>query len=252
MAAIPYMPLYVADYLGDAGHLTTAQHGAYLLLLMNYWQRGKGLPANDAALMSITRMSKAEWEKTRPAVLEFFIEVDGVLVNNRSEKELARFRDKSTQSARAANARWESVRNASDGNADAMRTHIPTQCHTDTDTRKNQKHTSAAPKSGAVEEWFEFQFWPIWTKAANDSKGAALKSARAKVRDAETQALVIEGARRQRLARLAQEPKYRSHAATWLNQSRWIDGDEQAEEAQKIYRPLPPPKFWVDDLLDPK
>src|SRR3546814_8122762 len=65
------MPLYVADYLADTGHLSTVEHGAYLLLIMHYWQSG-GLPDDDKKLARITRLSPREWAGVRETVAEFF------------------------------------------------------------------------------------------------------------------------------------------------------------------------------------
>lgn len=56
----PWMPLYVADYLGDTQHLSTIEHGAYLLLIFQYWQK-EGLPNDETQLMRIARMSPEEW-----------------------------------------------------------------------------------------------------------------------------------------------------------------------------------------------
>jgi uncharacterized protein YdaU (DUF1376 family) len=67
----PWMPLYVGDYLGDTGHLTTAQHGAYLLLMMHYWRKGE-LPDDDRQLSKITKLPLRTWCEYRPTLQDFF------------------------------------------------------------------------------------------------------------------------------------------------------------------------------------
>ncbi len=67
----PWMPLYVGDYLGDTGHLTTAQHGAYLLLMMHYWRKGE-LPDDDRQLAKITKLPLRTWTDYRPVLQQFF------------------------------------------------------------------------------------------------------------------------------------------------------------------------------------
>ncbi|MEJ8571264.1 YdaU family protein [Microbaculum marinum] len=65
------MPLYVADYLADTGHLSTVEHGAYLLLIMHYWQNG-GLPDDDRKLARICRMPVKEWSEIRETLADLF------------------------------------------------------------------------------------------------------------------------------------------------------------------------------------
>jgi len=133
MAALPYMPLFVADYLADTRHLTPAQHGAYLLLIMNYWQTGKPLPNDDARLAKIVGMNKRDWAHNRVEVLEFFIEQENMLVHSRIAHELSRVADKSLKSKRAAQA---SVQRRFGGRStDAERA----LNHTDTDKEKEKK-----------------------------------------------------------------------------------------------------------------
>lgn len=68
-----WMPLYIGDYLGDTGHLSTAQHGAYLLLMMHYWTKG-GLPTDDKQLSAITKLPLRIWMDTRDTIAMFFQE----------------------------------------------------------------------------------------------------------------------------------------------------------------------------------
>jgi uncharacterized protein YdaU (DUF1376 family) len=81
----PWMPFYVPDYLGDTGHLSTLEHGAYMLLIMHYWMNG-GLPEKEAQLARIVRLSVPEWQEIAPTLRAFFH--DG-WKHKRVEEELA-------------------------------------------------------------------------------------------------------------------------------------------------------------------
>jgi uncharacterized protein YdaU (DUF1376 family) len=100
MTSPPWMPLYVGDYLADTGELTTLEHGAYFLLIMNYWQKG-GLPTEDEKLASITRLSLKRWLKIKPTLGKLF---SSNWEHKRVDKELARAAAISLKRQRAGRA----------------------------------------------------------------------------------------------------------------------------------------------------
>ena len=106
MPTTPYMKLYIGDYLGDTSHLTTLQHGAYLLLIMAYWQRGGPLRNTDVLLSNIARTTSEEWALCRETVLEFFEERDGYLFHKRIDIELHKRAEISTKCKIAIDKRW--------------------------------------------------------------------------------------------------------------------------------------------------
>ena len=67
------MPLNVGDYLADTGHLTTTQHGAYMLLIMHYWRK-RNLPTDDKQLAAIAKLSLSKWLAIRDTIQAFFLE----------------------------------------------------------------------------------------------------------------------------------------------------------------------------------
>ena len=82
------MPLYWGDYLRDTGHLSAAEHGAYLLLIGHYWTTGKPLPDSDVLLARIARMSPEEWEQSKQIILAFFQKRGGLWYHHRVVDEL--------------------------------------------------------------------------------------------------------------------------------------------------------------------
>ena len=103
------MPVYIGDYLADTMHLSTEQHGAYLLLLFHLWRRGS-LQDDDVVLAQITGLSISAWMTCRAVLAEFFEIHDGVWQHGRVERERIKVATKQkSNSSRAklgASTRW--------------------------------------------------------------------------------------------------------------------------------------------------
>lgn len=77
-----WLPLRIEAYRNKTQGLTTQEHGAYLLLLIEYWSNQGPISSREKSLAAITRMSLEEWREISDIVLSYF-QVDGDLLRNR-------------------------------------------------------------------------------------------------------------------------------------------------------------------------
>jgi len=95
-----FMPFYVGDYLKDTNRLSAAEHGAYLMLMLDYWQNGP-IPDDERILFRLSRMSAQEWADSKVVLLGYFKRRDGKLIHSRIDREL--------HAARARSARYSEL-----------------------------------------------------------------------------------------------------------------------------------------------
>lgn len=154
MAAVPFMPLYVADYMADTAHLTTVEHGAYLLLIMTYWQRGEALPDDDKKLARIAGLQGRNWKRVRAELEPFFDFRDSKWVHQRIETQLQVMRSQSRNNS--LNGKKGALARAKISPSDRQATAKRPLSHTDTDTYTVSKDTGASADS-------DKQFWDMAT-----------------------------------------------------------------------------------------
>jgi len=105
-----WMPLYIGDYLRDTGRLTAAEHGAYLLLIMDYWVNGPP-PDDDRQLATIARTPLPLWRRDRRGILQKYFTIQGHRwVHKRIEIERARASELSEKKRRGGLASAEARR----------------------------------------------------------------------------------------------------------------------------------------------
>lgn len=141
MAALPYMQLYVADYLADTAHLTTEEHGAYLLLLFSYWQTGKPLRADR--LSSVSRLSSERWTDVERTLKDFFHINNGTWTHFRVEADLEKVGSKSKQNSEAGKASARARALAKQHLEEAIAANVPTDVATNVERtyQRNVNHT---------------------------------------------------------------------------------------------------------------
>lgn len=151
-SAEAWMPLYVGDYLGDTQRLTTEQHGAYILLILDYWRNGPA-PDDDAVLQSITKLDRAAWKRNRPALLRLFRVVDGHWTHKRIEQEIENAKAnqdrRSSKAKKAAQARWGDSSGDAQGNAPSMPQALPDECPPPSPSPSPNGDITEADASGA-------------------------------------------------------------------------------------------------------
>lgn len=147
MTNAPFMQLYVADYLADTQHLTTEQHGAYLLLLMTMWRNAGSLPNDEKKLARIAHVSLKRWHIIAGDVMAFFDISDGRITQKRLSEELQKAVSKSEKrkTSGSLGGKAKSLKNNEQGLANAS---VLLKHSSEPDIRNIKKDTNVSQKKG--------------------------------------------------------------------------------------------------------
>jgi uncharacterized protein YdaU (DUF1376 family) len=220
-----WMPLHIGDYLADTGHLTATEHGAYLLLIMHYWQNGS-LPENERVIARIAKLSPEQWEESRDMLAMLF---GPGWTHKRIDAELSKADEIIEKRRAAAEARYsKGKKDTSDANA----MHVHSKCSdtgvppfTDNQSSSLRSEDASAPE---IDTDFD-KFWDVYP---NKVGGPAARKAFSKAVSRASLDEIMIGAR----AYAAKtDDRQWCNPVKWLSEDRWKD--QPARPPDK-----PPPK----------
>jgi len=159
MALYPALPLFTDAYLADTRHLTTEEHGAYLLLLMCAWRSTDcELTGDDKTLARIAGLSPTRWRRLKPALAQFFDTGGGVW---RQKKLQAVYQDVASRVAR------NKANGSLGGRARASKAATAADMSKKKDAEDPGKRSSETVATAVANS----QATPLATKAKTKSKG---------------------------------------------------------------------------------
>lgn len=165
MAEYPAVPIWTDSYLADTRHLTTEEHGAYLLLLMEAWRRpGCNLPDDDLLLARLAGLSPERWAEVKPVVMAFW-QRDGrrkVWTQKRLSRERQYVAHKSKSQRDKAAIRWKKTRK---DDAAALPEPCPADAPTPTPTKREAVASLQKKGSRLEQDWRLPKEWGAWAVA---------------------------------------------------------------------------------------
>ncbi|MGH6796182.1 MAG: YdaU family protein [Methylocella sp.] len=160
-----WMPFYPGDYLRDTGRFTTLPHGAYLLLLFDYWVNGAP-PDNDETLAVITKLAPEQWRAMRKTMAAKFTIAGGFWIHGRVDRErtaaTARLATAVEKARLAALVRWENARSNAPSNANGNASGMLEAMPPSNASSQSQPYKASSPSQ------------PSKSKALRRAKAAAL------------------------------------------------------------------------------
>lgn len=235
-----FMPMYWGDYHRDTGHLTTIEHGAYMLLIGHYWTRGEPIDCCDEQKRRVTRMTSTEWKKSRDTLANLF-EVDGeIWRHKRIDAEIAeaeRLRDARSRGSHITNGLRYGQRPLSDqtagrsaGRSAELERVAVASLHARASPSPSPSDSPLPPAGGkAFDRELDLMFerwWLLMPKRgdhANPKKPARERWLRIVRADHAMVETLMAGARAYagKVIKTGTEARAVAQGVTWLNQARW-------------------------------
>ncbi len=230
MSKAPAMPMYWDAYLADTTHLTTEEHGAYMLLLAAMWRRNGSVPDDDRDNARMLGLTPAKWRKTKArfaATIYGFIVENGAITQEKLQKTWKNTQEKieknklnGAKGGRAASNKSNNLAEANATNSPERNATIPEpepEPYKKEDTKVSLSIVSSEP------DLFD-EFWERYPRkvAKPNAKRAYAKALKKHSHDD-----VMFGLSQHLPSLEGKETQFIPHAATWLNGERFNDQPEQ-------------------------
>lgn len=218
MSLFSWYPHYVGDYQRKTAHLTILEHGAYRLLMDNYYSTGEPLPDNEKQLFRICRAFDEEEQAAIKKVLQLFFKHDAKskqYTHERIQKEIAKKQDISEKRAQAAKNKGKN------SSAKAKQKQSKSKAKGDTSTFTS----TSTYKQPQPQDLFEL-FWMEFPRQRRGSKDKA-QNAYLKATQRATEQKIYDGLQKYRQSDEVAKG-YAKGAAAWLNDDRWANEYKQS------------------------